>query len=211
MGRVDDLADADQRQTREFGQFVAALPADSSPKRRSWSLGGPAATAPLGQLRPGRFDLTTLVHQLVAASAIAERITIDGPRSLTVDADPAIIEWILLTARQRGQVCDDRPGQGQPPPAGDMLRGSVADAGPGVSAAEGTPGDTSWAWVLDPQPDGTTRLISRVRSRYRWLSPSIAFSLLLEFADVWMMRRMLLNLRERVEAPDRATTTGALR
>jgi len=39
-----------------------------------------------------------------------------------------------------------------------------------------------------------------VRSRYRWLSPSIAVSGLLdEFTDVWMMRKMLLNLRDRAE------------
>ena len=29
----------------------------------------------------------------------------------------------------------------------------------------GTPGDTSWVWQLDTQPDGTTRLITRIRSR----------------------------------------------
>lgn len=63
----------------------------------------------------------------------------------------------------------------------------------------GTPGDTTWTWVLKPSADGSTRLITRVRSRYRWLSPTIAFSLLLEFADIWMMRRMLLNLLGRVE------------
>jgi hypothetical protein len=72
----------------------------------------------------------------------------------------------------------------------------------------GTPGDTSWAWVLDARPDGTTRLITRVRSRYRWRSLSIVFSMLLEFADIWMMRRMLLNLRERIEAAG-ASTTGS--
>jgi len=63
----------------------------------------------------------------------------------------------------------------------------------------GTPDDTTWTWQLDAQPDGSTRLITRVRSRYRWLSPSIAFSALLEFGDVWMMRKMLLNLRIRAE------------
>ena len=45
--------------------------------------------------------------------------------------------------------------------------------------------------------DGSTRLMTRVRSRYQWLSPSIAFSVLLEFGDIWMMRKMLLNMRER--------------
>jgi hypothetical protein len=63
----------------------------------------------------------------------------------------------------------------------------------------GTPGDTTWAWQLDGNRDGSTRLITRVRSRYRWLSPSIAFSALLEFGDIWMMRKMLLNIRERAE------------
>jgi len=59
--------------------------------------------------------------------------------------------------------------------------------------------DTTWVWQLDANPDGSTRLLTRVRSRYRWLSTSIAFSMLLEFADVWMMRKMLLNLRDRAE------------
>lgn len=62
-----------------------------------------------------------------------------------------------------------------------------------------TPGATSWVWVAEPQADGTTRLITRIRSRYRWLSPSIAFSGLIEFGDIWMMRKMLRTLRERVE------------
>ena len=39
------------------------------------------------------------------------------------------------------------------------------------------------------------------RSRYRWLSPPIAFSLLVEFGDIWMMRMMLLNQRERTTSP----------
>jgi hypothetical protein len=60
--------------------------------------------------------------------------------------------------------------------------------------------DTTWVWQLDATPDGSTRLLTRIRSRYRWLSPSIAFSMLLEFADIWMMRKMLLNLRGRAEA-----------
>ena len=60
--------------------------------------------------------------------------------------------------------------------------------------------DTSWVWQLDSMPGGSTRLLTRVRSHYRWLSPSIAFSMLLEFADIWMMRKMLLNLKDRAES-----------
>jgi len=64
----------------------------------------------------------------------------------------------------------------------------------------GTLPDVTWLWLMKPLPDGSTRVITRIRMRYRWLSPSIAFSLLIEFADVWMIRRMLLNLRERAES-----------
>lgn len=68
---------------------------------------------------------------------------------------------------------------------------------PPHSMVWGEPGRTTWAWQLDETADGSTRLVTRVRSRYEWLSPSIAFSVLLEFGDIWMMRKMLLNLRER--------------
>ena len=61
----------------------------------------------------------------------------------------------------------------------------------------GEPGGATWAWQLDEIKPGSTRLITRVCSRYKWFSPSIAFSLLLEFGNIWMMRRMLLDFKER--------------
>ena len=63
----------------------------------------------------------------------------------------------------------------------------------------GTPGDTTWVWQLDTQPDGTTRLLTRIRSGVRWTPASIAFSVLLEVGDFWMIRKMLKGLRERAE------------
>ena len=72
-----------------------------------------------------------------------------------------------------------------------------------------TPGTTSWVWFAEPQPHGTTRLISRIRSRSRWLSPSIAFSMLIELGDIWMMRKMLLNLRDRGEAAAASSAIAA--
>jgi hypothetical protein len=73
-----------------------------------------------------------------------------------------------------------------------------------------SPGETSWTWQLDAQPDGTTRLITRIRSRMRPQARSIAFYAVVEVADIWMIRKMLLNLRERAERPpDRpAGSTG---
>ena len=72
-----------------------------------------------------------------------------------------------------------------------------------TSMVWGEPGGTTWAWQLDETDTGGTRLVTRVRSRYLWFSPSIAFSMLVEFGDIWMMRRMLLNLRERTDTPRR--------
>ena len=63
----------------------------------------------------------------------------------------------------------------------------------------GTPGDTSWVWQLDTGPDGTTRLITRIRSRIRWTPMSIELSGLMEVGDFWMIRKMLQGLRERAE------------
>jgi len=64
----------------------------------------------------------------------------------------------------------------------------------------GTRGDTSWVWQLDRQPDGTTRLVTRIRSRLRWTPMAIAFSGLMELGDFWMIRKMLHGLRERAES-----------
>jgi hypothetical protein len=62
----------------------------------------------------------------------------------------------------------------------------------------GTPDDTSWVWQLDARPDGA-RVITRIRSRIRWQPISIAYSVLMEIGDFWMIRKMLLNLRARAE------------
>ena len=61
---------------------------------------------------------------------------------------------------------------------------------------------SSWVWTLTPRPDGTTRLITRLRIHYDWRSPvNGLFSLFLnEFGDFPMMRRMLLGIRRRAEA-----------
>ena len=62
-----------------------------------------------------------------------------------------------------------------------------------------SPGETSWTWQLDTRSDGATRLITRIRSRMRLDPRSIAFYAVVELADIWMIRKMLLTLRERAE------------
>src|ERR1700730_9755232 len=61
------------------------------------------------------------------------------------------------------------------------------------------PGEMTWYWGLYPHDDSQTRLITRVRMHYRWLKPSILFSLLVEFTDMVMMRKCLLGIKLRAE------------
>ena len=60
-------------------------------------------------------------------------------------------------------------------------------------------GDTSWAWCIFPQENGRSRLVTRVRVRYRWLSLTILFNLIIEFGDIWMMRKCMLGIKKRAE------------
>jgi hypothetical protein len=66
-------------------------------------------------------------------------------------------------------------------------------------------GDVTWYWGLYPQDDSQTRLITRVRMYYRWLSPTILFSLLVEFSDIVMMRKCMLGIKRRAEQSRRQT------
>ena len=61
---------------------------------------------------------------------------------------------------------------------------------------------STWVWALDPMPDGSTRLVTRVRSRSSWGHPISAFVwlLMLEVADFPMMRKCLLSIKRRAEA-----------
>jgi hypothetical protein len=61
-------------------------------------------------------------------------------------------------------------------------------------------GDSSWAWQIYPDGATASRLVTRVRVKYRWLSPTILFSLLIEFADIVMMRKCMLNIKRRAES-----------
>lgn len=179
---------------------------------RPWQLSWGASSAEVQRHLPG--------------DCLVERPTFDATRAITIAAPPErIFPWLLQVGVHRAgwysyDLLDNlgRPSaravlpQFQQVEPGDILPMSP-DGKHGMRVHSlnwphemiwGTPGDTSWVWVLEPAPDGTTRLITRVRSRYRWTSPTILFSVLLELSDVWMMRRMLLNLRERIEASESA-------
>jgi hypothetical protein len=59
---------------------------------------------------------------------------------------------------------------------------------------------TTWAWALDPMPDGRTRLVTRVRSSASLRHPmSVFWLLMVEVADFPMMRKCLLGIKRRAE------------
>lgn len=60
------------------------------------------------------------------------------------------------------------------------------------------PFDFSWAFILRPQPDGTTRLLVRERYAYRkWWTPFMVEAV--EVASFIMSRRMLQGIKSRAE------------
>jgi len=60
-------------------------------------------------------------------------------------------------------------------------------------------GDTSWVWVIYSEGGNRCRLVTRVRMKYRWLSFSAPFNLLIEFFDMPMMRKCMLGIKRRAE------------
>lgn len=85
----------------------------------------------------------------------------------------------------------------------------VAEAVPPSRLAWSKP-DSTWSWLLVPRPGDGTRLVTRLKTRYRpdrWLPITV---LLMEVGDFPMMRRMLLGVKQRAEAAARAGS-GATR
>ncbi len=69
-------------------------------------------------------------------------------------------------------------------------------------------GDSTWFWGLYPVDERHTRLITRLRMRYRWTSLLALFNPLVEFTDIVMMRKCLLGIMRRAEASAPAVATA---
>jgi hypothetical protein len=64
--------------------------------------------------------------------------------------------------------------------------------------AQAPPFDSTWAFILLEQPDGSTRLLSRERYGYkRWWAPFVVEAT--QAASFVMSRKMLLGIRDRAE------------
>jgi hypothetical protein len=60
-------------------------------------------------------------------------------------------------------------------------------------------GKGTWGWYLSQEKDGTTRLLTRLRTFYDFSFPWVIYYLLYDFGDIIMMRKCMLGIQERAE------------
>ncbi len=60
-------------------------------------------------------------------------------------------------------------------------------------------GEASWLWYIQEKRDGSSRLITRLRTRYRFLSPWIIYYLMYDFGDIVMMKKCMKGIKRRAE------------
>ncbi len=156
--------------------------------------------------------------------------TFDATRAVTVNATPdAIWPWIVQMGYGRAgwytyDLLDNfgrRSADAIVPSLQGVAVGDVVPMGPGgagLRVKDFVPcewllwwdgaGRSTWLWSLTETAPGQTRLVTRIRTRYRWTHPSILFALLLmEPWDFPMMRKCLLGIKQRAESTDEQTPT----
>ncbi|MBI3979863.1 MAG: hypothetical protein HY331_16935 [Chloroflexi bacterium] len=173
------------------------------------------------QLRWGATDEE--VHRALPGDEAVQRPTFVATRAVTVKAPPAAVwPWLVQIGFGRAgwYSYDWIDNLGRPsaeriiPELQHVAVGDFVPLGPGENAgfwvrafepnrwllwADKT-GGVTWLWALYPLDKHHTRLITRVRLRYRWTSPWILFHLLLDIGDIVMMRKCLLGIKRRAEA-----------
>ena len=204
--------------------------------RKLWILapfGAAAVISYVRWVRPWQLSWGAMPEELARSlpgDDLVEKPTFNATRAITIAAPPdKVWPWLVQAGMTRAgwYSYDILDNLGRPsawriiPELQDLAVGDIVPMSPDgrqgipvlameppTSMVWGTPGDTTWVWQLQPVTDNSTRLLSRIRSRYRWSPPGIAFSALVEFGDIWMMRKMLLNLKDRAENAGRETGEG---
>jgi hypothetical protein len=172
------------------------------------------------QLRWGATD--DEVVEAMPGDEVVSRPTFDATRGVTVNARPEHIwPWLAqIGVRRAGWYSYDcldnlcrRSAEQILPEFQHLQIGDVIPISPdgkqGMKVKALCPnewmlwwdgrGGATWLWALQAVDANHTRLITRVRVRYAWLSPEILFHLLIEFADIVMMRKCMLGIGRRAE------------
>jgi len=172
------------------------------------------------QLRWGATDAE--VERSMPGDDVVVDPTFDATRAVTIEARPEEIwPWIVQIGYDRAgwYSYDWIDNLGRPSaeriipelqhlevgdlvpmgPGGFGLR--VKDVEPNRSMTWWDPeGSTTWVWGLNPIDQTSTRMITRVRIRYDWISPTIVPLLALDVGDIIMMRKCMLGIKRRAEA-----------
>jgi len=181
---------------------------------RDWHLGWGATDEERSKAMPG--------DELLATASF------EPTRAITIEAPPAVVwPWLVQIGYGRAgfysyDLLDNlgRPSEERiVPDLQDLKVGDWIPMGPSaneetaflVQALEAphymvwSKPSSTWAWVLTPLVGDRTRLVTRIRVRYRWRSPWIVPDLILmELGDFWMMHKELRSIRERAERAARS-------
>lgn len=185
-----------------------------------------ALAAFLGLYRPwhSRWGATDEeVRREMPGDEVIREPTFAPTRAITVDAPPEKVwPWIVQMGFGRAgwytyDLLDNlgrRSAQEIMPSLQEVRVGDLVPLGPGGAGLrvkdlqqgrwllwwDGV-GYTTWLWSLQPTDAGGTRLVTRIRIRYRWPHPTLLFNLLLiEPWDFPMMRKCMLGIKRRAES-----------
>jgi hypothetical protein len=200
----------DRRMLAEVADVVTALPLLlTAPLYRRWHLRWGATLAEARAAMPGD-DLVPVSHFTATRAVTIEARACDvWPWLVQVGYGRAgFYSYDLLDNLGRPSVTAimprwQRAGVGEvaapmashPTPATSFL---VADAEPDACLVWAKP-DSTWVWTLAPLAPGRTRLVTRLRQRYRPTMAGLLTMILAEFGDFAMMRKMLLGIKSRAE------------
>jgi hypothetical protein len=170
------------------------------------------------------------IERMMPGDGMVPRAMFNATRAITIEANPkAIWPWLVQIGFGRAgwysyDLLDNlgrRSATRIVPDLQHIEVGDLVPLGPGSDSGMRVHGvepnvsllwwdrsiqRTTWAWALDPLPDGRTRLVTRVRARPSWRHPTTAlWWVLTELADFPMMRKCLLGIKYRAEANSPAT------
>jgi hypothetical protein len=163
------------------------------------------------------------VDGVMPGDELLDRAQFCATRAVTVDAPPeSVWSWIVQAGFGRagfysydlldnlGRPSSDReltewqspqPGGLAAPmaaPATEATSFRVAEIDPPNRLVWSKP-DSTWSWRLSAVDGGRTRVVTRLKQRYRIRPDALVTVPLIEFGDFAMMRRMLHGLRDRAE------------